>query len=81
VRIPGLGCLKGCLTVVLVLVVIFVVVWYTTPLPDWVNSTRNLWDAASGWVHTVYDKISSITGDSGGGSSGGGSSGGGSGNG
>ncbi|WP_225844396.1 serine/threonine-protein kinase [Streptomyces sp. HPF1205] len=72
-RIPGLGCLKGCLTVILVLVVIFVVVWYTTPLPDWVNSTRNLWDATSSWVHTVYDKISSITGDSGGGSSGGGS--------
>ncbi|MFJ2636422.1 serine/threonine-protein kinase [Streptomyces sp. NPDC087422] len=63
-KIPGLGCLKGCLTVILVIVVIFVVVWYTTPLPDWVNSTRNLWDASSGWVSTVYDKISSITGDS-----------------
>lgn len=73
VRIPGLGCLKGCLTVILVLVVIFVVVWYTTPLPEWVNSTRNLWDATSSWVHTVYHKISSITGGSGGGSSGGGS--------
>lgn len=65
-KIPGLGCLKGCLTVILVIVVIFVVVWYTTPLPDWVNSTQNLWDATSGWVSTVYDKVSSITGDSGG---------------
>jgi serine/threonine-protein kinase len=66
-RIPGLGCLKGCLMVILVLVVIFVVVWYTTPLPDWVDSTRNLWDASSHWVHSAWDKISAITGDSGGG--------------
>jgi serine/threonine-protein kinase len=65
-KIPGLGCLKGCLMVILVLVVIFVVIWYTTPLPDWVNSTQNLWDAATGWVRTAYDKISSITDDSGG---------------
>ncbi|HEY3481443.1 MAG TPA: serine/threonine-protein kinase [Streptomyces sp.] len=71
VKIPGLGCLKGCLTVVLVLVVLFVIVWYTTPLPEWVHSTQNLWDAASSWVRTVYDKISSITGDSAGGSNGG----------
>jgi serine/threonine-protein kinase len=69
-KIPGLGCLKGCLTVILVLIVIFVVVWYTTPLPDWVNSTRNLWDATSSWVHTAWDKVSAITGDSGGGSGG-----------
>jgi serine/threonine protein kinase, bacterial len=67
VKIPGLGCLKGCLTVILVLIVVFVVIWYTTPLPDWVNSTRNLWDATSSWAHTVWDKVSEITGDSGGG--------------
>jgi serine/threonine-protein kinase len=67
VKIPGLGCLKGCLTVILVIVVLFVVVWYTTPLPDWVNSTQNLWDATSDWVHSAWDKVSSITGDSGGG--------------
>ncbi|SEG78526.1 serine/threonine protein kinase [Actinacidiphila yanglinensis] len=68
VKIPGLGCLKGCLMVVLVLIVIFVVVWYTTPLPDWVDSTRNLWDATSSWAHSAWDKVSAITGDSGGGS-------------
>jgi serine/threonine-protein kinase len=68
VKIPGLGCLKGCLTVILVVIVVFVIVWYTTPLPDWVNSTRNLWDATSSWVNTAWDKISAITGDSGGGS-------------
>jgi serine/threonine-protein kinase len=66
-KIPGLGCLKGCLMVILVLVVVFVLVWYTTPLPDWVNSTRNLWDATSSWVNSGWDKLSAITGDSGGG--------------
>lgn len=69
-KIPGLGCLKGCLTVVLVLIVVLVIVWYTTPLPEWVHSTRNLWDATSSWVSTAWDKISAITGDSGGGSDG-----------
>ncbi|CAG7622977.1 serine/threonine-protein kinase [Actinacidiphila bryophytorum] len=67
VKIPGLGCLKGCLTVILVMVVLFVIVWYTTPLPHWVDSTRNLWDATSSWAHSAWDKLSSITGDSGGG--------------
>ncbi|WUH93300.1 serine/threonine protein kinase [Streptomyces sp. NBC_00433] len=67
VKIPGLGCLKGCLTVILVIAVLFVVIWYTTPLPHWVDSTRNLWDATSSWAHSAWDKISSITGDSGGG--------------
>ena len=61
-RIPGLGCLKGCLMVILVLVVVFVVVWYTTPLPDWVDSTRNLYDAVSDWVGSAWDKVSSLTG-------------------
>ncbi|WNI15753.1 serine/threonine-protein kinase [Actinacidiphila sp. ITFR-21] len=65
-KIPGLGCLKGCLVVILVLVAIFVLVWYTTPLPQWVDSTRNLWDAASGWVNTLWDQASRITGDAGG---------------
>jgi serine/threonine-protein kinase len=32
-----------------------------------VDSTRNLWDASSHWVHSAWDKISAITGDSGGG--------------
>ncbi|MFC4036349.1 protein kinase [Streptomyces polygonati] len=63
-KIPGLGCLKGCLMVILVIVVIFVLVWYTTPLPDWVNSTRNLWDAGSNGVRTVWDQVSSLTGGS-----------------
>jgi serine/threonine-protein kinase len=51
--------------VILVIVAIFVLVWYTTPLPDWVNSTRNLWDATSGWISSAWDQVQSITGSSG----------------
>ncbi|WP_063835982.1 serine/threonine-protein kinase [Actinacidiphila yeochonensis] len=64
-KIPGLGCLKGCLMVILVVIVVFVVVWYTTPLPDWVNSTRNLYDATSDWISSAWDKVSSLTGSGG----------------
>ncbi|MCZ4102443.1 serine/threonine protein kinase [Streptomyces sp. So13.3] len=61
-KIPGLGCLKGCLTTILVLIVIFVVVWYTTPLPEWVDSGQNLWDTTTGWISTAWDKVNEVTG-------------------
>jgi serine/threonine-protein kinase len=63
VKIPGLGCLKGCLVVILVLVAIFVLAWYTTPLPDWFHTTRNLWDAASDWVRSAWHTLSKINGN------------------
>jgi serine/threonine protein kinase, bacterial len=62
VKIPGLGCLKGCLVVILVLVAVFVLAWYTTPLPDWFNTTRNLWDAASDWAKSAWHLLSKING-------------------
>ncbi|MDF9813503.1 serine/threonine-protein kinase [Streptomyces sp. SPB162] len=61
-KIPGLGCLKGCLTSILVLIVIFVVVWYTTPLPEWVDSGQNLWDTTTGWISTAWDKVNEVAG-------------------
>ena len=65
VKIPGLGCLKGCLMVILVLVAIFVLAWYTTPLPDWFHTTRNLWDATSDWVQSAWHTLSKINGGGG----------------
>ncbi|OIV37582.1 serine/threonine protein kinase [Mangrovactinospora gilvigrisea] len=52
-RIPGLGCLKGCLFVVVVLVVVAILVWNFTPLPDWVAKGESWWQMVSGWFHTV----------------------------
>jgi serine/threonine-protein kinase len=65
-KIPGLGCLKGCLTMILVLIVIAVLVWNLTPLPEWVAQGKSFWDAASSWISSAWNWVSSLTGQSGG---------------
>ncbi|MEV4440326.1 serine/threonine-protein kinase [Streptomyces sp. NPDC049577] len=59
-RIPGLGCLKGCLFMILVLVIGSWLVWEFTPLKDWVADGKNFWDAAWDWITSVKDWISSL---------------------
>ncbi len=39
-RIPGLGCLKGCLFTFLLLFVAGWLIWEFTPLQDWVAQGR-----------------------------------------
>ncbi|MGW4234189.1 serine/threonine-protein kinase [Streptomyces sp. NPDC004980] len=53
-RIPGLGCLKGCLFTVLLLVVASWLIWELTPLQDWVAQGKGYWEA-------IGDGISSVT--------------------
>ncbi|MFD8996926.1 serine/threonine-protein kinase [Streptomyces abikoensis] len=67
-RIPGLGCLKGCLFMIVVLIVGSWLVWEFTPLKDWVADGKNFWDAASDWITSVKDWLSSLGSDSGAGS-------------
>ncbi|MFC5722699.1 protein kinase [Streptomyces gamaensis] len=64
-RIPGLGCLKGCLFMVLLLVVGSWLVWEFTPLKDWVADGRGFWDTTWKWVSDVKDWVSSLGGPSG----------------
>ncbi|MER5785161.1 serine/threonine-protein kinase [Streptomyces mobaraensis] len=59
-RIPGLGCLKGCLFVIVILVIGSWAVWEFTPLKDWVADGKNFWDAASDWVTKVKDWVSEL---------------------
>ncbi|WP_326697795.1 serine/threonine protein kinase [Streptomyces sp. NBC_01754] len=54
-RIPGLGCLKGCLFTVVLLVVAGWLIWELTPLQDWVAEGRGYWQA-------IGDGISTVTG-------------------
>ncbi|WP_055555458.1 serine/threonine-protein kinase [Streptomyces sp. NBRC 110028] len=63
-KIPGLGCLKGCLFVILILVVGSWLIWELTPLKDWVAEGKGYWDAVSSWVTEVKDWISSLGGPS-----------------
>ncbi|MDT0322294.1 serine/threonine-protein kinase [Streptomyces millisiae] len=59
-RIPGLGCLKGCLFMVLILVVICFLVWNFTPLQDWIADGRSFWDTVTGWFDDVREWLGLI---------------------
>ncbi|MEU7137521.1 serine/threonine-protein kinase [Streptomyces sp. NPDC046261] len=59
-RIPGLGCLKGCLFMIVVLVVGSWLVWEFTPLKDWVADGKSFWDATWDWVTDTKDWISDL---------------------
>ncbi|MEV1011181.1 serine/threonine-protein kinase [Streptomyces sp. NPDC049881] len=59
-RIPGLGCLKGCLFMVLILVVIVVLVWNFTPVQDWIADGRSFWDTVTDWFDDVREWLGLI---------------------
>ncbi|MEW1610403.1 MULTISPECIES: protein kinase domain-containing protein [unclassified Streptomyces] len=68
-RIPGLGCLKGCLFTVVLLVIAGWLIWELTPLQDWVAQGKGYWEAIGDTISTVTDWISKL-GESTGGSGG-----------
>ncbi|MFE0044779.1 serine/threonine-protein kinase [Streptomyces albireticuli] len=59
-RIPGLGCLKGCLFMIVLLIVGSWLVWEFTPLKDWVADGKSFWDATWGWITDMKDWISDL---------------------
>ncbi|WAP56385.1 serine/threonine-protein kinase [Streptomyces sp. S465] len=63
-KIPGLGCLKGCLFVIVILVVASWLVWELTPLKDWIAEGQSYWDAVTGWINDVKGWISDLGGPS-----------------
>ncbi|MER5973864.1 serine/threonine-protein kinase [Streptomyces sp. NPDC002055] len=64
-RIPGLGCLKGCLFSILMLVVGAWLIWELTPLQDWIADGKSFWNAAGDWYTSVKDWVSEISKSSG----------------
>ncbi|MEU9337354.1 serine/threonine-protein kinase [Streptomyces sp. NPDC048290] len=64
-RIPGLGCLKGCLFTVVILFVAGWLIWELSPLQDWIGTGKGYWDQLTDWFTTITGWI----GDLGGGSS------------
>ncbi|MCX4676851.1 serine/threonine protein kinase [Streptomyces sp. NBC_01433] len=62
-RIPGLGCLKGCLFTVVLLIVAGWLIWELTPLQDWVAQGKGYWEAIGDAISTVTGWVSKI-GDS-----------------
>ncbi|MGW9435432.1 serine/threonine-protein kinase [Streptomyces sp. NPDC055607] len=69
VRIPGLGCLKGCLVMIVLFVVAGWLVWELTPLQSWIAEGKGYWEAIgdgvssfTGWVSDLFDSANSGTG-------------------
>ncbi|MBT2366932.1 serine/threonine protein kinase [Streptomyces sp. ISL-10] len=60
VRIPGLGCLKGCLVMVVLFFIGGWLIWELTPLQDWIAEGKSYWDALGDGISTVTDWISTI---------------------
>ncbi|MEB8337992.1 serine/threonine-protein kinase [Streptomyces endophyticus] len=59
-RIPGLGCLKGCLFMIVMLFVVSWLVWEFTPLQDWIGTGKGYWDQLSDWFSTVSGWIGDL---------------------
>ncbi|MFC8265047.1 serine/threonine-protein kinase [Streptomyces cinereoruber] len=71
VRIPGLGCLKGCLVMIVLFVVAGWLVWELTPLQSWIAEGKGYWEAIGDgvssfttWVSDLFDSANTGTGTS-----------------
>ncbi|MGW1015531.1 serine/threonine-protein kinase [Streptomyces niveus] len=61
-RIPGLGCLKGCLFTIILLVVASWLVWELTPLQDWIGQGKSFWEQIKDTYNSVSDWVSEFGG-------------------
>jgi serine/threonine-protein kinase len=64
-RIPGLGCLKGCLFTIVILFVAGWLIWELSPLQDWIGTGKGYWDQLTDWFGTVTGWIEDLGGSSG----------------
>ncbi|AXE26580.1 serine/threonine protein kinase [Streptomyces globosus] len=60
IRIPGLGCLKGCLVMILVFVVAGWLVWELTPLQSWIGTGKGWFDQLWSWGTGIVDWVTSL---------------------
>ncbi|MFM9593219.1 serine/threonine-protein kinase [Streptomyces scabiei] len=49
-RIPGLGCLKGCLFMIVLFLVGGWLIWEFTPLQEWIGTGKSWWGLLTDWV-------------------------------
>lgn len=61
-RIPGLGCLKGCLFTVVILVVVAWIIWEVSPLQDWIGDGRSFWKEITHWTDQVSEWVGKLGG-------------------
>ncbi|MFE3030050.1 serine/threonine-protein kinase [Streptomyces canus] len=65
-KIPGLGCLKGCLFTIIILFVASWLIWELSPLQEWIGTGKSYWQQ----IGDIVDTVSGWIGDLGGNSSG-----------
>ncbi|MGW3286061.1 serine/threonine-protein kinase [Streptomyces sp. NPDC001002] len=63
-KIPGLGCLKGCLFTIVILFVASWLIWELSPLQDWIGTGKGYWAQLSDWFNTVTGWIGDLGGSS-----------------
>ncbi|MFJ9583723.1 serine/threonine-protein kinase [Streptomyces acidicola] len=63
-RIPGLGCLKGCLFTIVILFVAGWLVWEFSPLQQWIGTTKGYWEQLTTWVGDITGWIKDLGGNS-----------------
>jgi len=59
-KIPGLGCLKGCLFTIVILFVAGWLVWEFSPLQGWIGTSKSYWHQLSDWFHTASDWVGNL---------------------
>ncbi|MFH8606707.1 protein kinase [Streptomyces sp. NPDC018029] len=62
-KIPGLGCLKGCLFTIVILFVASWLVWEFSPLQDWIGTTKGYWEQLTDWYNTVSGWLGKVGGN------------------
>ncbi|WP_327315438.1 serine/threonine-protein kinase [Streptomyces sp. NBC_01235] len=67
-RIPGLGCLKGCLFTIVILFVAGWLIWEFSPLQGWIGTGKSYWQLVTGWFDDVTGWIGDLSGSGSGGS-------------
>ncbi|MGI5443643.1 protein kinase domain-containing protein [Streptomyces shenzhenensis] len=65
-KIPGLGCLKGCLFTIVILFVAGWLVWELSPLQEWIGTGKSYWGQLGDWFSTATGWIKDLGGGSGG---------------
>lgn len=61
-KIPGLGCLKGCLVTLILLFVAAWLVWELTPLQEWIGTTRGFFSQVGHVFESVQRFVQKLGG-------------------
>ncbi|WP_406139456.1 serine/threonine-protein kinase [Streptomyces sp. NBC_01089] len=64
-KIPGLGCLKGCLVMVVILFVGSWLIWELTPLQEWIGTSKSFISEISSGFDSVRDFVQGLGGSGG----------------